>query len=284
MTPEERWYLEFIRAWAKDSKHDPYPQQLAARYSRLEKAGAAKFTAPQKRSIATRRALITRNVSAAPMQRPAPPLPIDSEIGRLLSNGTIKSDHSGPYLAARVGVVDGAEWGDWYHLATFIARPNARAFQQIFAEDTETITYALRAFLAAYERDAGQLRKGGVAPDHPRSADSISETFEHLRQAESRLTLLKEALATSSRPNGRPANAWKIGFVFGMGVAWRDLTERAISKNSEDFIRFLQAGADSLPTPLDDSEHWERAVVTAVSRFRLNANGAWERRPGDDHP
>jgi hypothetical protein len=170
------------------------------------------------------------------------------------------------YDRARQGVEQAALWGQWYGERRNRLRTTKSAHRQL-AHESERLAAQLDGFL---ERCGWPLIENPVAAlRDPLYHSSIIRDVCELAE---RLALLSKVYSEPPKikTTGHPSNAWLLGFIWGMGSAWRQLTAANISSSGR-FPRFLQAGFDSVLKPKDVPENpeWETLVKTAIRRFGM---------------
>src|SRR5262249_13151417 len=77
---------------------------------------------------------------------------------------------------------------------------------------------------------------------------------------------------------GRPCDAWMLGYVWAMAQGWKQLTTLPITTRGR-FPRFLEQGLKVLKPDREILE-WESLIKTAIQRFRLK--GEKPLQPGND--
>src|SRR5262249_48757636 len=108
-----------------------------------------------------------------------------------------------------------------------------------------------------------------LAPiNHPLRSESIQSTVQSLRAVISQLERLREE-SSKSIPGieGRPCDAWMLGYVWAMAQGWKQLTTLPITTRGR-FPRFLEQGLKVLE-PDRELLEWESLIKTAIQRFRL---------------
>jgi hypothetical protein len=119
-----------------------------------------------------------------------------------------------------------------------------------------------------------------ASPDNPLSRSFIDEILNLVLQTHKRLEILHE---TNTRPlaTGTPGDDWALGFIWGMGVAWHEMTDDPVAVSGR-FTKFLEATCPEIETDRRATIDWDARVKTARERFRMDQAREHWLRPGDD--
>jgi hypothetical protein len=140
-----------------------------------------------------------------------------------------------------------------------------------------------QAVAAQSRGQMGILTPTDGEPGDPRSMANVSEMIRVLVLLRDQCNAYHDAntksLATVGA--GNPGEDRTMGFIWGMGVAWHQLTREPIAIGGR-FERFLDNTffTEEQPRPVDWS--WASRITTAIERLQLDDKGRWVLRPGDD--
>ena len=275
-----------VLPWLQDElRKDPGSPHLKKAISRIRRLRSARGNAPRpparKLDDARRILLDERLLQGGHDLSRRPKLPIDHVVRDFVRDGTIVERlDSDVFLTARQAVIDGCMWGDYYARFKLLAQPTLRGQAKMIQEDAAAAIGLLAEFISEHGTSIDQVQRESSGNDL--KAGHVIRALSAARDALTDLSL--DAVAVTSRSTGgAPGKPWRVGFVWGIGLGWRDLTGRRASPSSRDFMRFLEEGHRSIATgDQASSDDWTSAVRTATSRFQVGDEAAWLKRPGDE--
>jgi hypothetical protein len=206
------------------------------------------------------------------------------EIADLLSDPTTDDLTTEARELVREAIYDARRWGAYYARVRSGRRELAKDHKDRMCK-IDSLRKRIEATLddSAWHLANARLADQAVSPDDPRSTANVSETIQVLASLRDRCNAYHDANTKSlvTVGAGNPSEDWTLGFIWRMGVAWRQLTREPIASGGW-FERFLDNTffTEEQPRPIDWG--WANRITTAIKRFQLDDKGRWVLRPGDD--
>jgi hypothetical protein len=173
---------------------------------------------------------------------------------------------------------EAARWADYYQSQ----QRNRRAIAKQRVTFARSMKTDIKKFRKTENRTVGLILalEEALAPtNHPLQPEEIKRTLQTLRALISRLERMREECSKSIPGiEGRPGDAWLLGYIWAMARGWKQLTTLPITPRGY-FTRFLEQGFKLL-RPDREAPDWESLIKTATQRFRLKSEKPLQ--PGND--
>ena len=187
-------------------------------------------------------------------------------------------DLNDSFELVRQTLSDAARWADDYQSQQRNRRAIAKQ-RKTLARTIKRDIEKLRKTVNRIVDSTPALEEAHAPINHPLQPAEIKRTEQSVRADISRLERLREECRKSIPGiEGRPGDAWLLGYVCKMAEGWKKLTTLSITPRGR-FSRFLEEGLKLL-RPSREAPAWESLIKTAIRRFRLKDDEPLQ--PGDD--